>query len=615
MAKVKFAAAVVPIVVALALLALLVLVSTTANEDVRRRVDVGLRHTEQFLSALDSAARAAVRDGRDAGERLQELENDRQRLLQRATDELERLYPPVPGSLERAGDVATELFNVIDPDTREPLEGQEVRAALAALRDGSRAYDEQLQALVAGLENYARSRRFITGERRDFVRELRDRGLDDAADTVYQGTQQVLSQVQESVQIPRTAVNAIAEDLPQTAALEDPADRSRLRTLTTAMRTLVPAREAVLDARQAMAANELPDRLSTLRQRVNADTLRELATVNEARVLLNVYTVLLLGILAYFGARLRVSYRALNRSHEELEARVAERTRDLEETNHELRESQVQLVQAEKMSSLGQLVAGVMHEINTPLMYVQLNVETTTETLADVEERLAPALNLARAVRGGRPEREELARLLNHLRRELNPEEFARTLQDVEQLARDSLEGLGQIAELVQSLKDFSRLDRAAEERFDVREGLEKTLTITHNLLKHGIEVERDFEEVPEIFCSPSQINQIFINLVTNAVQAMDGEGWLTLATRNAGDWVEVSVTDTGCGIPPEHVEKILDPFFTTKPVGQGTGLGLSIVKRIVDDHGGEIAIDSEPGTGTCITVTLPVGKTQSEAA
>ena len=176
-------------------------------------------------------------------------------------------------------------------------------------------------------------------------------------------------------------------------------------------------------------------------------------------------------------------------------------------------------------------------------------------------------------------------------------------------MSQDSTDGLNQISELVQSLKDFSRLDRAAEDRFDVREGIEKTLLITRNLLKYGVTVDQRFGEVPPILCAPSRINQVFINLVTNAVQAMDGKGTLTITTSARDGWVDIEVCDTGCGIAPENLSKIMDPFFTTKPVGQGTGLGLSIVRRIVDEHGGKIAVDSKVGVGTTITISLPIDR------
>ena len=282
----------------------------------------------------------------------------------------------------------------------------------------------------------------------------------------------------------------------------------------------------------------------------------------------------------------------------------------------ELKESQVQLVQAEKMSSLGQLVAGVMHEINTPLLYVQNNTTTTAGAVGDLAAFIDAATPLLDAD-NGQALKEAVARFVQ-LRTSFDTEDIKESLHEVQSLADDSLDGLNQISELVQSLKDFSRLDRVADDKFDVTNGIEKTLVITKNMLKQGVEVVKDFQELPEIYCSPSRINQIFINLVTNAVQAMDGSGTLTIATRylpaNDGDSVEVSFEDTGCGIPKAHLEKVMDPFFTTKPVGEGTGLGLSIVRQIVEQHQGQIFIDSEEGRGTRITLNFPVKPAERNA-
>ncbi len=206
--------------------------------------------------------------------------------------------------------------------------------------------------------------------------------------------------------------------------------------------------------------------------------------------------------------------------------------------------------------------------------------------------------------------------LLDDIRTSVDVDGLDESLSEIGSLTSDSKEGLQDIDALVKSLKDFSRLDRATFDRFDVREGLEKTLLITKNMLKYGIEVERDFQEVPEILCAPSRVNQVFINLITNASQAMDGQGQLSISTRADGDgWVHVAVQDTGCGIPQENLEKVLDPFFTTKPVGQGTGLGLSIVRQIMDEHHGKLNIDSEVGVGTTITLSFPVDGANASAA
>jgi signal transduction histidine kinase len=320
--------------------------------------------------------------------------------------------------------------------------------------------------------------------------------------------------------------------------------------------------------------------------------------------------------------RLQRSYLALNRSHEELavantslEARVSERTQDLERAYEELKESQVQLVQAEKMSSLGQLVAGIVHEINTPLLYVLNNATVTSENVEELRECVVDATRLVALVEARGAQSPEVHTAVQRLADHIDPAALNETIDEIVGLSQDSTEGLNQISELVQSLKDFSRLDRAAEDRFDVREGIEKTLLITRNLLKYGVTVDQRFGDVPPILCSPSRINQVFINLVTNAVQAMDGKGTLTITTTARDGWVDIEVCDTGCGIPPENLSKIMDPFFTTKPIGKGTGLGLSIVRRIVDEHGGKIMVDSKVGVGTAITISLPIDRGVSAVA
>ena len=382
------------------------------------------------------------------------------------------------------------------------------------------------------------------------------------------------------------------------------------------MRALVPVRRAVETNLTDIVGGRFQRQVMNLRELITRDTLYRLTTVNDSRVLLNVYTVLLLLVLGYFGVRLQRSYRALNVSHEELavantslEARVSERTQDLERAYEELKESQVQLVQAEKMSSLGQLVAGIVHEINTPLLYVLNNATVTSENVEELRECIADATRLVALVDARGAQSPEVQTAVQRLAEHIDPAALNETIDEIVGLSQDSTEGLNQISELVQSLKDFSRLDRAAEDRFDVREGIEKTLLITRNLLKYGVTVDQRFGDVPPILCAPSRINQVFINLVTNAVQAMDGKGTLTITTNARDGWVDIEVCDTGCGIPPENLSKIMDPFFTTKPVGQGTGLGLSIVRRIVEEHGGKIMVDSKVGVGTAITISLPIDR------
>jgi len=174
-------------------------------------------------------------------------------------------------------------------------------------------------------------------------------------------------------------------------------------------------------------------------------------------------------------------------------------------------------------------------------------------------------------------------------------------------LVNDGLFGIGEITEIVGNLKDFSRLDRSKVTSFNLNDGLKSSLGLARHMLK-SIKVHRQFGEIPAITCAPSQINQVFLNLITNAAQALAPEnGEITLTTRAAGGGVVVEVADNGKGIPPEVLPKIFDPFFTTKEVGKGTGLGLSISYKIVQQHGGRIEVASEIGKGTKFTVSLPL--------
>ena len=163
------------------------------------------------------------------------------------------------------------------------------------------------------------------------------------------------------------------------------------------------------------------------------------------------------------------------------------------------------------------------------------------------------------------------------------------------------------IVEIVRSLRNFARLDEAEKKQVDIHEGIESTLTLLHHELKQRVDVVRDYGELPEIECYPNQLNQVLMNLLTNALQAIEGPGTITIRTRCAGERVEVAISDTGSGISEEARQRIFDPGFTTKGVGVGTGLGLSIAYRIVQKHAGELRVESEVGAGSTFTVSLPL--------
>ena len=344
-----------------------------------------------------------------------------------------------------------------------------------------------------------------------------------------------------------------------------------------------------------------------------------LISVDQGRTLLSIFTVLLLAAAGFIAFRLKQSYRSLNRANVSLEnmnvsleQRVTERTDELAGTLENLKDSQVQLVQAEKMSSLGQLVAGISHEINTPLLYLANNSVLIQERLEAMEKFVKRCIGVFSLNAGDFPDRTEFQRAflgaLKELKTCLRENEIEESIEEARDLTVDSIEGLKDLTEMAQSLKDFSRLDRSPVGSFDVNAGLEKSLLIAKNALKHRADVQKNFGELPEIECSPSQINQIFLNIITNASQAIDEGGAIVITTElRDADRISISIADNGCGIPEENLSRIRDPFFTTKEVGMGTGLGLSIVDEIMRAHGGELVIESDVGKGSCFTILLPI--------
>lgn len=275
------------------------------------------------------------------------------------------------------------------------------------------------------------------------------------------------------------------------------------------------------------------------------------------------------------------------RLYENLEERVSQRTAELTRTLGELRETQAQLVQSEKMAALGDLVAGVAHEINTPLGAVSSNTDLVARALARVKDAIAD------------PAQAEKSRSY---------------IDRAAAMAEVSREACRRIGEIVRSLRNFARLDEAERKPADLHEGIESTLTLASHLLKNRITLRRDFGELPAVNCYANQLNQVFLNILVNASQAIEGQGEITIRTRplqeggSAARSVVIEITDTGAGIAPENLEKIFNPGFTTKGVGVGTGLGLAICYRIIANHQGKIEVSSAVGKGTTFRITLPVG-------
>lgn len=265
-----------------------------------------------------------------------------------------------------------------------------------------------------------------------------------------------------------------------------------------------------------------------------------------------------------------------------------------------LREAHNQLLQSEKLASIGQLAAGVAHEINNPLGFVNSNMGTLKKYINTLLAVVGANGRAVAQMAPGTP----LAARVDAIAREAD---LAYLKEDVPDLVKESLEGLKRVREIVQALKDFSHMGDTDWKPADLHAGLDSTLNIVANEVKYKATVEKRYGSLPEVTCLPSQLNQVFMNLLVNAAHAIPERGVITISTGVDGDWVWVAISDTGCGIPQQNLNRIFEPFFTTKPVGSGTGLGLSLSYSTVNKHGGRIEVDSKVGVGTTFTVRLPI--------
>jgi len=264
-----------------------------------------------------------------------------------------------------------------------------------------------------------------------------------------------------------------------------------------------------------------------------------------------------------------------------------------------LQRTQAQLLQSEKMASIGQLAAGVAHEINNPVGFVNSNMGALNRYVDTLFEVIDGYDRIFSECQDG----PKAARAVEELKQQADLE-FLR--EDVVQLVKESMEGLTRVKDIVQSLKDFSHVGETDWQFADLHHGLESTLMIANNEIKYKADIVREFGQLPLVNCLASQLNQVFMNLIVNASHAIRNRGIITVRTGCADDWIWIEVEDTGEGIPPENLSRIFEPFFTTKPVGKGTGLGLSLSYNIVSKHNGRIDVRSEVGKGTCFTVRLP---------
>lgn len=298
--------------------------------------------------------------------------------------------------------------------------------------------------------------------------------------------------------------------------------------------------------------------------------------------------------------------RIVREQNEILEQMVQERTQKLQDTLENLKEAQSQLVDAEKMASLGQLTAGIAHEINNPVNFISANIGPLRRDLDDIKELLEWLEEKLRE-----SENIQTVKELDEFKEEI---EFDYIIEEVDDLLQGMQDGTDRTVEIIKGLKVFSRVDEQDIKFVNLHEGLDSTLILLNNSIKDLMDLEKDYGKLPKVECYAGKLNQVFMNILNNAAQAIKEDesrttrGKIILKTEPVGDThVRVIISDNGPGIPEEVKKKIFEPFFTTKAVGEGTGLGLSIVYNIVKNHNGTIEVESEVGKGTSFIITLPV--------
>ncbi len=309
--------------------------------------------------------------------------------------------------------------------------------------------------------------------------------------------------------------------------------------------------------------------------------------------------------------RLKMQWDVLTETNQELEenskrlesqkVKIENKNKQLQSAMNQLKEAQNQLVQAEKMASVGQLTAGIAHEINNPINFVSSNISPLKRDMEDMMKLLELCAN--------NTEETDLQKKFEYIEKFKEEIEYDVILQEIKQLLSGIEEGARRTMEIVKGLRNFSRLDEGDKKLADINEGIESTLLMLRNQLKNRIEVVKNFGSIPQLLCYPGKLNQVFMNIINNAGQSIEGKGIVEVSTIYDKKMVQISIKDNGNGMPKEVVEHIFEPFYTTKDVGKGTGLGLSISYGIVQEHDGEIVVKSEEGKGTEFIITLPVSE------
>jgi signal transduction histidine kinase len=317
-------------------------------------------------------------------------------------------------------------------------------------------------------------------------------------------------------------------------------------------------------------------------------------------------------------ARVMTGMRVVNleERHLETSSQLEAKNKKLENTLKVLDDTQTQMLQSEKMASIGQLAAGVAHEINNPTGFVSSNLKTLTDYQEDIAELIQKYQALMALLTNQDQHSAISERTLNAIEELKGFEkdidvEFL--LEDINDLIGDCREGIDRIKKIVIDLKDFAHPGEDTPQLTDINSGIESTLNVVNNEIKYKATIHKDYGDIPAVKGIPQQLNQVFMNILVNAAQSIEKKGDIFIKTRSTKDHVEVTISDTGSGISPENLTKIFDPFFTTKDIGKGTGLGMNIAYNIIQKHNGTIRVHSELGKGTDFHITLPAGEKDPE--
>jgi signal transduction histidine kinase len=289
--------------------------------------------------------------------------------------------------------------------------------------------------------------------------------------------------------------------------------------------------------------------------------------------------------------------RALQLTARKYKADLETQNAELSRSKAELERLQAQIIHSEKMASVGQLAAGIAHEINNPAGFIYGNMDMLRDHLAHLRKLLAVYDQLVLPP--------DVAQMVHSVKVEIN---YERLMGDLSSIVSDCVEGAERIRDIVQNLRLFSRLDEAEVKQVDLHEGIDSTIRLLSRYYSSSrVTLRRNYGDLPPISCYAGQLNQVWMNLLVNAAQAVGDEGEVSISTRLEDAWVVVTISDTGCGIPADQIKRIFDPFFTTKPVGEGTGLGLATSYGIIERHGGTITVKSQVAAGTTFTIKVPI--------